>query len=96
MVTKWGFDGYIRWLRGIKATYRMRRNWICDAFEDAFHLEFDDSADKSNLAVRDIFNGMSRGVTCYAREPKGVTSLEKQAAAFKRTPLVSFIPPTGE
>lgn len=32
MITKlmleWGYDGYIRWLRGIKATYAMRRDWM--------------------------------------------------------------------
>lgn len=24
----WKYDGYIRWLRGIKATYAMRRDWM--------------------------------------------------------------------
>ena len=98
MLQKDGFDGYIRWLRGIKAMYNMRKTWLCDTFEDVFHLEFDDSIDKSNVAVRDIFGG-TRGVTCYAKEPsKPSTSLEKQVSALNRTstPLVSFIPPTGK
>ncbi|ORX39894.1 pyridoxal phosphate-dependent transferase [Kockovaella imperatae] len=98
LVTKWGFDGYIRWLRGIKATYNMRKTWLCDAFEDVFHLEFDDSLDKNNVMVRDIFGGMSRGVTCYAKAPSSRTATirEKQVSALKtKTPLVSFIPPSA-
>lgn len=59
MINKWTFDGYIRWLRGIKAHYRMRRDWICDAFHDNFHLEFDGSG------VLEMFDGLGRGVTCY-------------------------------
>lgn len=37
MITKlmleWGYDGYIRWLRGIKATYAMRRDWMVRLLE---------------------------------------------------------------
>jgi aromatic amino acid aminotransferase I len=28
LMLDWGYDGYIRWLRGIKATYAMRRDWM--------------------------------------------------------------------
>lgn len=101
MLQKWGFDGYVRWLRGIKATYRMRKNWMCDTFEDVFHLEFDENINglKTNDAVRDIFDGMGRGVTCYAKQIEGSKEAlwdEKRGHKSKRgPPLVSFIPPSA-
>ena len=79
----------------------MRKTWICDTFEDVFHLEFDETVNglKSNVAVRDIFNGMGRGVTCYAKQLEGGKEAqwdEKRGLKSKRgPPLVSFIPPTG-
>jgi aromatic amino acid aminotransferase I len=82
MIQKWTFDGYIRWLRGIKAHYRMRRDWICDAFEDNFHLEID--TNNSNSSVLEVFDGLGRGVTCYDK-----------SSGEKPIPLVSFIPPTA-
>jgi aromatic amino acid aminotransferase I len=102
LLQKWGFDGYVRWLRGIKATYRMRKNWMCDTFEDVFHLEFDENINglKTNAAVRDIFDGLGRGVTCYAKHIEGSKEAawdEKRGLKSKRGPaLVSFIPPSGE
>jgi len=102
LLQKWGFDGYVRWLRGIKATYRMRKNWMCDTFEDVFHLEFDENINglKTNDAVRDIFDGMARGVTCYAKQvevSKEAAWDEKRGLKSKRgLPLISFIPPSGE
>lgn len=101
MLSHWGMTGYIRWLRGIKATYRMRRDWICDAFEDTFHLEFEDSSlgVKTNDAVLEVFDGLGRGVTCYAKPGAGTVEAkwdEKRGLTSKRGPaLVSFIPPTA-
>lgn len=28
LLLDWKYDGYVRWLRGIKATYAMRRDWM--------------------------------------------------------------------
>ena len=101
MLLNWGFSGYIRWLRGLKATYRMRRNWLCDTFEDVFDLEFDEAVNEigSNLAVKEVFGGSGRGVTCYAKQITGSKADqwdEKRGIKSKRSPaLVSFIPPTG-
>jgi len=102
LLQTWSFDGYVRWLRGIKATYRMRKTWMCDAFEDVFHLEFDENINgvKTNAAVRDIFDGIGRGVTCYAKQIEGSKEAvwdEKRGLKSKRGPaLVSFIPPSGK
>lgn len=101
MLNKYTFDGYIRWLRGIKALYRMRRNWLCDTFEDEFHLEFEENTNGviTNQNVREVFKGLGRGVTCYAKPVPGSAARrwdEKRGIDSLRGPaLVSFIPPTA-
>ena len=103
MFQKWGFDGYIRWLRGIKATYRTRKTWMCDTFDDFFHLEFDSAVNgvSTNPLVLDVLGNKrgGRGVTCYAKQIKGSAEAkwdEKRGMTSKRgPPLVSFIPPTA-
>lgn len=99
MLNKYTFDGYIRWLRGIKALYKMRRNWLCDTFEDVFHIEFEENTNGvvSNQYVREVFEGLGRGVTCYAKPTAGVKKWdEKRGLENAHGPaLVSFIPPTA-
>ena len=100
MLQKWGFDGYIRWLRGIKTTYRTRKTWMCDAFDDNFHLEFDVNTNgvSTNDAVMEVF-GVGRGVTCYAKPKPGsaVAKWDEKKGVSSRfgPPLVSFVPPTA-
>lgn len=100
MLQQWGFDGYIRWLRGIKSTYRTRKVWMCDTFDDFFHLEFDNAPNgvPTNAAVQNVLD-LGRGVTCYAKQVKGSKDAqwdEKRGIVSKRgPPLVSFIPPTA-
>jgi aromatic amino acid aminotransferase I len=80
----------------------MRKTWICDAFEDTFHMEFDacENGVATNSMVLDIFGDKGRGVTCYAKQPEGSVEAvwdEKRGLKSKRGPaLISFIPPTGE
>ncbi|GFZ46123.1 hypothetical protein JCM24511_04369 [Saitozyma sp. JCM 24511] len=100
LLQTWGFDGYVRWLRGIKATYRMRKTWICDTFEDVFHLEFEEAGSLvSNPSVLDVGMNLGKGVTCYAKPKTGTVEAkwdEKRGLTSKRGPaLVSFIPPTA-
>jgi aromatic amino acid aminotransferase I len=80
MLNKYTFDGYIRWLRGIKALYKMRRNWLCDTFEDVFHIEFEENTNGvvSNQYVREVFEGLGRGVTCYAKPTAGVKKWDEK------------------
>jgi aromatic amino acid aminotransferase I len=79
----------------------MRKTWMCDTFEDVFHLEFeDDKGFATNPAVLDVGMGLGKGVTCYAKPRHGSVEArwdEKRGLSSKRgPPLVSFIPPTGE
>jgi aromatic amino acid aminotransferase I len=90
-------EGYIRWLRGIKSTYKQRRDWICDAFGDVFHLEVEGEG------VREV-QTFGKGVTCYMPAKAGTGAGvgmsiwdEKRGVSVrnKGPALVSFIPPTG-
>lgn len=96
MLNKWGWDGYVRWLRGIKANYKMRRDWMVDALADTFHLEFD--GDSLNPLVHDIPN-LGRAVTAYARpdptSAQGRWDEKRAIASHGDKPLVSFIPPSA-
>ncbi|WWC69406.1 uncharacterized protein I206_103345 [Kwoniella pini CBS 10737] len=85
-IQKWGFDGYIRWLRGVKATYNMRKTWICDAFQDTFHLEWDQAH------VQDLFPNGSKTITCYSKQPKNKWDEKK---GLNGPGLVTFTPPTA-
>lgn len=92
MLTTWGFDGYVRWLRGIGATYRMRRDWMCDLFAQEFDLQ----DDPSNVVA--ILDGRIKGVTGYAKSQSTKWD-EKKAqlgvVGHGKTPLISFVPPTA-
>lgn len=97
MIQQWGFDGYVRWLRGIKATYKQKRDMAIDAMEDSFHLEFE--VDKGyNPLVMDFMTG-ARAITGYAKQIGGSKEAawdEKRGVQSKRgPPLISFIPPTA-
>lgn len=103
MLTTWGFDGYIRWLRGIKATYQQRRDWMVDALGNAFHLEFADAGGFNPLVAETQFG---RAVTGYARpepgsaqaqwdEKRGAAGAAGSAGSPLGPPLISFIPPSA-
>lgn len=91
LLTTWKYEGYIRWLRGIKATYAMRRDWMCDLFETVFHLEFDN-------ALGAPFDDSIRWATAYPRALPGTAgnSLIDEKSGFKsKKALLSFVPPTA-
>ncbi|WWD15932.1 hypothetical protein CI109_100356 [Kwoniella shandongensis] len=83
MLQQWGFEGYIRWLRGIKATYKMRKTWLCDSLADEFDLEFDTHSA--------LFPEKSRTITGYA---KRASSAWDEKRGLKGPALITFIPPT--
>ncbi|KAK8869794.1 hypothetical protein IAR55_000362 [Kwoniella newhampshirensis] len=83
MLQQYGFDGYIRWLRGIKALYNMRKTWLCDALADEFHLEFNSRST--------LFPERSQTITGYA---KRASSAWDEKRGLKGPALLTFIPPT--
>ena len=76
-------------------------DWICDAFEDVFHIEISNGgvANPNEDRVMNIL-GYGKGVTCYDRPVEGSKEAkwdEKRGSISKvGKPLVSFIPPTGK
>lgn len=106
MLIEWGFDGWIRWLRGIKATYAMRRDWmVCDqgtggtmvadtwapAQCDAFEKTFHLEFDQSMGFV----DG-AKGVTAYARtQPGSAMSVMDEKRGHRGASLFSFVPPSA-
>lgn len=63
----------------------MRKTWLCDTFQDVFHLEFDSG--------NDLFPERSRTVTCYSKQTK---SLWDEKRGLRGPALITFIPPTGQ
>jgi aromatic amino acid aminotransferase I len=81
VVKTWGMEGYVRWLKGIKAQYTARR----DALIDAMMNELDISLTKGT--------GILEGATVFEgsiKESGRSAIMEK-----KRRIVVSFVPPTS-
>lgn len=95
MLNHWGWEGYVRWLRGIKANYRMRRDWMLDALTDAFHLESETNG--ANPLV--LATPFGRCFTGYARptanSAEGQWDEKRGMQGAYGKPLVSFIPPSA-
>ncbi|TFK55669.1 PLP-dependent transferase [Heliocybe sulcata] len=86
LLLNWGFEGYIRWLRGLGAQYTARRDFIIDALADEFDLDLSPSS--SAHAV-----GPWRGANVYVAKEKWQGT--EKFAATGRKPLFSFVPPTS-
>ncbi|PPQ63863.1 hypothetical protein CVT24_009489 [Panaeolus cyanescens] len=80
LLLNWGLPGYFRWLRGIRAQYTDRRDYLLDCFQEKFHLE-------TCTSPMSIWDG-SVSYAAYAKTSRG--SDEKQ-----RGPMFSFVPPTS-
>ncbi|KZT24540.1 PLP-dependent transferase [Neolentinus lepideus HHB14362 ss-1] len=85
LLLNWGFEGYIRWLRGLGTQYRSRRDFFIDTFADEFDL---------TLSTGE--GGAWRGCDVYAASEKRDAHGEGEKFAMTaRTPLFSFVPPTS-
>ena len=76
----WGLEGYVRWLKGIRAEYTTRR----DAFIDAMMDELDISITKGT--------GILEGATVFEG---AVKQSGWSVRTEKRKAVVSFVPPTS-
>jgi aromatic amino acid aminotransferase I / 2-aminoadipate transaminase len=81
LISQWTFDGYVRWLRGLRTQYKHRRDFFIDCLADEFDL-FTTPA-SATAASDHTFTVLS----AYAREGStyGKTT---------RRPLLSFVPPS--
>ncbi|KZP00312.1 PLP-dependent transferase [Calocera viscosa TUFC12733] len=83
LLNGWGMSGWIRWLRGIRAQYTMRRDMCMDALYDNFDLREDFRA--GSISAWD-------GATVLVAHKKGVQAMEKYDS---NTSLFSIVPPVA-
>ena len=81
MANQWRLDGFSRWLQGLRAQYRARRDAMCDCFADEFDLRREDGV---GLACR------SAGYVGYPKRRHGKGEKGRSDIA-----LCSFVPPTS-
>jgi aromatic amino acid aminotransferase I / 2-aminoadipate transaminase len=80
VVKTWGMEGYVRWLKGLRAQYAIRR----DALIDAMTNELDISLTKGT--------GILEGATIFEGSIK---ESGWSVRTEKRKIVVSFVPPTS-
>ncbi|GAA5940792.1 hypothetical protein JCM1841_004720 [Sporobolomyces salmonicolor] len=89
LVEQWGFTGYLRWLKGIKAQYRDRRDVLVDYLLDQSHASLD--ARQSSAQAWEIYTSNARG-----RDEKGfLRTSEKGMLKAEGKKLMSFVAPMG-
>jgi DNA-binding transcriptional MocR family regulator len=90
LISQWTFDGYVRWLRGLRTQYRQRRDFFIDCLADEFDLlPTPASAVSPRWASATVVSDHTFTVlSAYAR---GGTVHEKTT----RRPLLSFMPPSS-
>ncbi|KAL7282645.1 hypothetical protein ACG7TL_004118 [Trametes sanguinea] len=90
LLTTWQFDGYARWLHGLAAQYKARRDFMIDALSEEFKL-------KTSLCT----TGSWRGCTIYTASPKPLRralEMSEKAALFDADdgrPYFSLVPPSA-
>jgi aromatic amino acid aminotransferase I len=99
ILESWGMDGWIRWLRGLRAEYRERRDVVVDAFHENFKIETIRSAHTTTTnRSRVTFIGYEK-YNSSKRTPLRTIDLDEKFASFGlsegRKPLISFSPPEG-
>ena len=84
LITKqWGLGGYVRWLRGIRTNYTVRRDAMLDVFMDKFDITLASGS------------GYREGAVVYDARFKQLGGSSLTTAEKKPPKVMSFIPPTG-
>ncbi|KAF7332154.1 Aminotran-1-2 domain-containing protein [Mycena kentingensis (nom. inval.)] len=82
---EWGTAGYLRWLKGLRVQYTVRRDFLVDCFADEFNLSLEPAA------VGDIWEGCQ----VYHGSVKRKNTVFWSEKAAHSTPLFSFVPPSS-
>ncbi|KAH9012429.1 PLP-dependent transferase [Lactarius pseudohatsudake] len=82
LLTQWTFDGYIRWLRGLRTQYQHRRDFLVDCLAEEFELSPEPSITTT-----------SGGPALLCAYPRG--SVSGGLLGEKARPLLSFVPPSS-
>ncbi|RXW25294.1 hypothetical protein EST38_g585 [Candolleomyces aberdarensis] len=85
-LSKWGFDGYLRWLQGLQNQYAVRRDYIVDCLADEFDLRMG-----TVPCDVDCFSGCD----VYTAFPKSKHLIMAEKQMLADEPLFSFVPPTS-
>ena len=90
LISHWTFDGYVRWLRGLRAQYRHRRDFFVDCLADEFDLiPTPTSAVSPRWASATVVSDHTFTVL-FAYAPR--SSVHEKTT---RRPLLSFMPPSS-
>ncbi|KAJ7604554.1 pyridoxal phosphate-dependent transferase [Mycena polygramma] len=84
---EWGYEGYIRWLKGLRLQYTMRRDFFVDCLAEEFQL-----------AVTAGTSGMFEGCQVYhgfAKPKRSLTRYYNEKTPTIGNALFSFVPPTS-
>lgn len=84
LAEQWGYTGYLRWLKGLKAEYRNRRDTLVDNLLDVSHAELDARSVSAQPGLR-AFEVWTR--------PTGKEVDEKFKGGGQK--LLSFVAPVG-
>ncbi|KAI5118981.1 hypothetical protein M0805_001120 [Coniferiporia weirii] len=84
LTKQWGYTGYVRWLRGLRTEYTLRR----DFFIDELSVQF--TTQRSYVA-----QGAWAGCTALVAYPKRSRSKADEKRASSDKPLFSLVPPTA-
>ena len=82
MANQWRLDGFSRWLQGLRAQYRARRDAMCDCFAHEFDLRCEDGVG---------LVGRSVGYVGYPKRRRG----KGEKSPRTDVALCSFVPPTS-
>ncbi|GAA5984700.1 hypothetical protein JCM5350_007921 [Sporobolomyces pararoseus] len=85
LAEEWGLKGYIRWLKGIKAQYRDRRDLMVDLLVDSTN---------AGLEARES-EGMYELYTPIARDEKGFSLMRNVGEKENEKKILSFVAPQG-
>jgi len=86
LLLNWKYDGYIRWLQGLRAQYRNRRDFCVDCFGDSFDL-----VPRSAGFNYTVYDGYIKTKTV---QPQNKWA-EKFVDRGKQFPVFSFVPPSS-
>ncbi|KAH8988718.1 pyridoxal phosphate-dependent transferase [Lactarius hatsudake] len=81
LLTQWTFDGYIRWLRGLRTQYQHRRDFLVDCLAEEFEL----------FPEPGITTSGGPASLCAYPHGSGTGGLLGE----KARPLLSFVPPSS-
>ncbi|GAA5942774.1 aminotransferase-like domain-containing protein [Sporobolomyces koalae] len=87
LAEQWGLDGYLRWLKGIKAQYRDRRDVMVDLLVEST----DAGLEGRKSSTGDLYELFARG----GRDEKGFSLMKNGEKDPSGKKLLSFVAPEG-